>query len=334
MKIAFVDFWPSPKPFDASNNFFVHALRACVDGVKVVDPEACDVLFYGPFGQVHRRYRDCLKIFYTGENLLPNFNQCHAALTFSHDSCEGRNLRLPLWHLYIDWFGVGTYGAPEWLVPVRWLVDGCSLRSSADPRHQFCSIVYGKRVQSRLQAIQHVSAYKPVDVFGKANPQNPIEDGELAKVRVLSGYRFSLCYENSIAHGYHTEKLLHGKIAGGIPIYYGHDSVALDFNPACCIQASALSPSELVDRIREIDQNDNLYRRIVDQPLFHTMPDIGRLCESLFRFIQSQANIQLPSDRSVPYHLHHAGQRASSRLTQSKLFLKRQLSRFGVWGDD
>jgi len=303
MNIAFVDFWPSPRPFDVSNNFFVHALRACAEGIEVVDPEHCDVLFYGPFGDEHRRYRDCLKIFYTGENILPDFDNCHAALSFSPDHYGGRNLRLPLWNLYIDWFGVKSYGNPEWLVPLEWLTQEKVGDFAAAPRQNFCAIVYGKPIQSRLEAIAALSEYKSVDVLGKANPLAPVADGEWAKLQALSRYRFSLCYENSIAPGYHTEKLLHGKIAGGIPIYFGHQTVALDFNPRCYVQAVDLTSSELTERVREIDADPRLYCQLASEPLFVQTPDIAALCETLYGFIKHQPRIALACNRRVPYQL-------------------------------
>jgi hypothetical protein len=321
MKIAFTDFWPFPQPFDPHNNFFLHALRACSDGIEVVDPKCCDVLFYGPFGSSHRNYRDCLKIYYTGENILPDYSECHASFTFSPDSYGGKNFRLPLWNLYIDWFDIGTYGAPEWLVPRDWVLTGGKSHFSSDSKHKFCAIVYGKPVKSRLEAIKEISSYRPVDVFGKANPGAPIDEGEWAKLEILSGYRFSLCYENSLSLGYHTEKLLHGKIAGGVPIYYGHESVSLDFNPHCCIQAAAYSPSELIERIRQVDSSEKLYRQIVNEPLFSKAPCPAQLCESVYRFILSQPKTQLICNRSIPYHSFRLvqGVRKGWSLSRSRL---------------
>ena len=291
IKIAFSDFWHYPFPFEPENNFFVHALRRALQGIDVVDPSACDVLIYGPFGDRHRNYRDCLKIFYTGENLPPDYRWCHYSLTFSPDPCGGRNLRLPLWYHYIDWFNVKSYGSPHWLVPPK-LLNG-SERFSAQIDDRFCAIVYGKPVRSRELAIKALDRYKKVDVYGKAKHATPLRDGELAKLQALSGYRFSLCYENSISEGYHTEKLLHGKVAGGIPIYYGHSSVAVDFNPDCCIQAASMPVEELVELVRRIDQSPAAYRQLVEQPLFSEMPDLGMVIESLSRLVRSAPEPQL-----------------------------------------
>ena len=316
IKISFSDFWQYPVPFEPQNNFFVHALRRALEGVEVVEPSACDVLIYGPFGESHRQVRDCLKIFYTGENLPPDYRCCHYALTFSPDPCGGRNLRLPLWYHYIDWFNVQSYGSPHWLIPPG-MLNG-SERFSTQVPDRFCAIVYGKPVRSRELAIQALDRYKTVDVYGKAKRATPLPDGEFAKLQALSAYRFSLCYENSIAEGYHTEKLLHGKVAGGIPIYYGHASVASDFNPACCIQAASMPLDELVDVIRRIDHSPSAYRQLVEQPLFSCMPDLAALIESLSRLVRSAPEPQLScSPQRTPWAMvvrsRAVGWRASVR---------------------
>lgn len=331
MKIAFVDFWPSPQPFDAKNNFFVHALRACAEGIEVVDPLDCEVLFYGPFGAEHRRYRHCLKIFYTGENVTPRFDECHASLSFSPDPCAGKNLRLPLWHLYIDWFGVKSYGNPQWLVPVEWLTAEGLGDFPMIAERDFCAIVYGKSIASRVQAIQALSAYKPIDVFGKANPLAPVADGEWSKLQVLSRYRFSLCYENSIAPGYHTEKLLHGKISGGVPIYYGHPDLDIDFNPRCCIQAYGLGKAQLIERVREVDLDPDLYKQLLAEPLFERVPDLAAICETLYGFVKRQPSRILPCDRPFPYQLARMQRCQRDRWLQLKRKLKHGLGRLLPW---
>jgi hypothetical protein len=306
IKLAFSDFWQYPFPFEPENNFFVHALRHALEGIEVVDPSACDVLIYGPFGDSHRKHRDCLKIFYTGENLPPDYSCCHYALTFNPDPCGGRNLRLPLWYHYIDWFNVKSYGSPHWLIPLK-LLNG-SERFSGQIAERFCAIVYGKPVRSRKLAIKAFDQYKHVDVYGKAKRATPLPDGELAKLQALSGYRFSLCYENSISEGYHTEKLLHGKVAGGIPIYYGHSSVAADFNPECCIHAASMPLAELVELVRRIDQSPAAYRQLVEQPLFSELPDLASLIESLSRLVRSAPEPQLScSPTRTPLTLNGQG---------------------------
>tara|TARA_A100001201_G_C4082595_1_gene199440 strand:- start:33 stop:890 length:858 start_codon:yes stop_codon:yes gene_type:complete len=282
MKITFSDFWQYPKAFDPNNNFFIHIIRDLFEDVEVVEPEDADVMFFSLFGNENGRYKDCKKIFFTGENVRPNFKRCDYSLTFDADEHEGKNFRLPLWYLYIDWFEVNSYDNPDWLIPESYLYNDNEFTQRK--KDKFCSIVYGKQIESRINAIQNISSnYKQVDVFGKANPNYYLPDGEKYKLDLISNYKFSLCYENSVTPGYHTEKLLHGKVAGNIPIYYGDKSIGEDFNPDCFINAVDMSDEELIQKIIELDQSDNLYNKMAKEPIFTEKVFLDNIKDFLFK---------------------------------------------------
>jgi hypothetical protein len=282
MKITFSDFWQYPKAFDPNNNFFIHIIRDLFEDVEIVEPEDADVMFFSLFGNENGRYKNCKKIFFTGENERPNFKRCDYSLTFDADEHEGKNFRLPLWYLYIDWFGVNSYDNPDWLIPESYLYDDNEFTQKK--KDKFCSIVYGKQIKSRVDAIQNISLnYKQVDVFGKANPNYYLPDGEKYKLDLISNYKFSLCYENFVTPGYHTEKLLHGKVAGNIPIYYGDKSVGEDFNTNSFINAVDMSDEELIQKIIELDQSDNLYNKIVKEPIFTEKVSLDNIKDFLFK---------------------------------------------------
>jgi len=283
MKITFSDFWQYPKAFDPNNNFFIHIIRDLFEDVEIVDPEDADVMFFSLFGNENGRYKDCKKVFFTGENVRPNFKRCDYSLTFDFEESEGKNFRLPLWYLYIDWFGVESYDNPDWLIPETYLYGESEFTKRR--KNDFCSIVYGKAVESRIQAVNNISKYKPVDVWGKANPRNPIPDGEKYKLDLISAYKFSLCYENSVTPGYHTEKLLHGMVAGNIPIYYGDKTVDQDFNPERFINVVDMSDEELLERIIEIDESDKLYNEILSQPIFNKEVSLDSVRKFLYEVL-------------------------------------------------
>lgn len=283
MKISFVDFWQYPKPFNSNNNFFIHIIRQVCENVEVVNPEDADVMFFSVFGNENGRYKNCKKIFFTGENLKPNFKKCDYSLTFEFDTYDGKNFRLPLWYLYIDWFGVGSYGNPDWLIPEHYLYRENEF--TKNKKNNFCTIVYGSPVESRINAIQKISKYKKVDVFGKANPNHYLPDGEKYKLDLLSKYKFSLCYENSVSPGYHTEKLLHGKVAGNIPIYYGDETVSNDFNSKCFINALNMTDEQFVDIIRQIDTDSEYYYSINKEPLFENKINIDSVIKNFYKIL-------------------------------------------------
>ena len=153
------------------------------------------------------------------------------------------------------------------------------------PKDKFCAIVYGKQIESRIRAIQNISRYKTVEVFGKANLNQPLPDGENYKMDLISDYKFSLCYENSVTPGYHTEKLLHGKIAGNIPIYYGDKTISEDFNSECFINAFDMSDEELVEIIQKIDSDNSLYIEMKNKPLFKEKLTLDEICANFKKIL-------------------------------------------------
>jgi hypothetical protein len=66
-----------------------------------------------------------------------------------------------------------------------------------------------------------------------------------------------------------TEKIMHAFGAGCIPIYWGTQDVLMDFNPKAFINANDYKTFEgVIERIKEIDNNDELYLDMVNQPIF------------------------------------------------------------------
>ncbi len=284
MKITFSDFWQYPKAFDPNNNFFIHIIRDLFDDVEIVYPEDADVMIFSVFGNENTRYKDCKKVFFTGENIRPNFRKCDYSFSFDFDDYDGRNFRLPLWYLYIDWFGVKTYDNPEWLIPESYLYGENEFTNKE--KNKFCSIVYGKNIENRDLTIKKLSSYKPVDVYGKVTGARYLPDGEKKKLDVISDYKFSLSYESSVHPGYFTEKLLHSKVAGNIPIYFGDDSFDKDFNKECCINANGMGYDELLQTVVDIDESDSKYRSMLNEPLFNNKVSIDFVRDALYKILK------------------------------------------------
>ena len=284
MKITFSDFWQHPKAFDPNNNFFIHIIRDLFDDVEIVYPEDADVMIFSVFGNENTRYKDCKKVFFTGENIRPNFNKCDYSFSFDFDDHDGRNFRLPLWYLYIDWFGVETYDNPEWLIPESYLYGENEFTNKE--KNKFCSIVYGKNIENRDLTIKKLSSYKPVDVYGKVTGARYLPDGEKKKLDVISDYKFSLSYESSVHPGYFTEKLLHSKVAGNIPIYFGDGSFDKDFNKECCISANGMGYDELLQTVIDIDESDSKYRSMLNEPLFNDKVSIDFVRDALYKILK------------------------------------------------
>ena len=93
----------------------------------------------------------------------------------------------------------------------------------------------------------------------------------------MENYRYNICFENSITEGYVTEKLLEAKVAGCIPLYYGDDSAAIDFNNKCYINSREMANADDMLRCVNELENKDLFIRIASEQLFNVEPDLNAL---------------------------------------------------------
>jgi hypothetical protein len=244
VKIKFIDQWMG---FDPESNIFVELLSKRYDVQFSDDPE---YLFYSVNGYKHLDYA-VPRIFFTQENLTPDFNICDYAFAFDRLSYGDRYFRLPLY-----------------LITRRseLLALGSGLRLSHDGERGFCNFVVSNTspAPERDEFFSLLSRYKRVDSAGfhLNNTGYLVRD----KARFQSGYKFSLAFENSSAPGYVTEKIVDAAYAGTIPIYWGDPTIGQDFNTASFVNCNDYgSPEEAVRAVIELDQDDEKYGRMVGQ---------------------------------------------------------------------
>ncbi len=115
----------------------------------------------------------------------------------------------------------------------------------------------------------------PIDSYGKYLRNRELADdtGWGTKMRVISGYRYTLAFENSIAPDYVTEKFFQPLVAGSIPVYLGAPNVD-EFSPGdnAYIDTSAFPDAgALVDYLLTADHRvHHQWRR---QPLRQALRD-------------------------------------------------------------
>jgi len=102
------------------------------------------------------------------------------------------------------------------------------------------------------------------------NIGGPLKGYEDAKVQFIKDYKFTIAFENSEYPGYTTEKLIQPMLVHSIPIYWGNPVVHLDFNPKSFLNYYDFPDEEaLIERIIELDQDDDLYRQYLLEPYYH-----------------------------------------------------------------
>lgn len=215
------------------------------------DPE---VLFYSNYGDQHMQYT-CLRVFVSAENVRPNFSVCDYAFTFDYPITR-RNYRLPLYRRCREY---------------KDLLLERDVDEIIAQKRKFCSfMVSNRKAKERIQFFEKLCEYQQVDSGGRFmnNIGGPIEPGRQIKTSWLQNYKFNIAFENTSFPGYTTEKILEAFVSGTIPIYWGNPLIELDFNPKAFVNCHDFNTfDEVVEHVKEIDQNESLYKAYLRQPI-------------------------------------------------------------------
>ncbi len=283
--IEFVDFWNG---FDRIENFIYKTLSK---KFKIKFSNKPDYLFYSSYGFEHLNYSNCIKIFYTGENQVPDFNLCDYGIGFHYLDFKERYLRLPL----------------------------CFIRSSYDKvkkekkinkeevlNRRFCNFVYSNNLNAdpiRRVFLEKLSEYKKVDSGGKYL-NNGFDIGESIedKLVFLGNYKFTIAIENSAVEGYTTEKIIEPMSVNSIPIYWGNPLIKLDFNEKSFIHLSNKTEEEIkkvIERIIYLDNNDEEYLKVLQEP-WQTPKQVIQPEEVLLAFLNNIISQPINKARKRP----------------------------------
>ncbi len=258
LRLDFCDFYPG---FRKDKNYFTDILNR---QYKVEISEQPDALIYSNFGHRYRLYT-CPRIFFSGESSGPNFRECDFAFT-CRPLQDPRHLRLPLYVFYSS--AQALIKSPE------------ELEQLPAAKTKFCAFMVTnnrKSTRKRIDFFQRLSRYKKVDSGGCAlnNIGGPIGGGVLGKLSFLAPYKFNIAFENRAVNGYTTEKITDAMRARCLPIYWGNSQIAAEFNPKSFLNyADFASEEKLIEKIIEIDRDEELYRHYLRQPFFyHNQPN-------------------------------------------------------------
>ena len=251
IKIDFIDFWSD---LDKTDNLFFNTLSRYYDVELSSTP---DYVFCSCFSETHFNYQDCVKIYFTGENIIPDFNLYDYAMGFHYIDFEDRYLRLPLYALY------SKDKVIEPALKKHTYSDDYYLS-----KKKFCNRVVSNpyAMGERDEMYLKLSEYKQVDSGGRYrnNVGGPVDD----KIAFEKDYRFTLAFENSGMSGYTTEKILEAFAGDTIPIYWGNPRIKEEFNPESFIDASSFGSVEAaIEEVKRIDADDELFLKMVKAPI-------------------------------------------------------------------
>lgn len=261
--------------YDAKDEFsYGHFLVGILSKYYIVElSDNPEYVFYNESTSEYLKY-DCVRIFYTGENVTPNFNFCDYAIGFDWLDFGDRYYRLPLYLVAVFYSKDELRMAGDNFLTKRAAISKLDLSK----KDKFCSFIYSNYLADNTRKLffDKLSKYKKIDAGG-AYLNNT--GGRVAnKLEFESSHKFSIAFENTSRSGYTTEKLVGSLVAGTIPIYWGNPDIGKEFNEKRFINCHKFSNfDEVIERIKEIDANDDLYLSIVNEPITTESYDFGKV---------------------------------------------------------
>jgi len=260
IRIDFCDFSPN---FSKTDNFLFQVLAERFDLDLCDQP---DFLIYSCYGHSHRLHSG-VRIFFSCESDQPDFRTCDYSLA-SLKLEDARHLQLPCYVHH------GQYTATaDSRALIKQHDDPLQLLAA---KKKFCALVISgynpRKNQNRVDFFHQLSQYKKVDSGGRKfnNIGGPIPGGSREKIDFLRQYKFNIAFENRSLAGYTTEKIFEPMVARCLPIYWGNPLIHEEFNPHSFLnRADFPSDAALIEKIIELDQDDEKYLAYLRAPYFH-----------------------------------------------------------------
>ena len=275
LKVNFENFWPN---FQKKDNYWFNLLSTKYNITISTKPDLLIFSYDYTNKRLDRTYdpKDTVKVFFGCENVQPDFNDCHAAISQKYID-KDNHFRLPLWTQYVNWFGTRP------MVSNRdqcYLIDPNSLlQKKFDPdsllkqKTNFCNFLYTQPRGLRMTFLDYFKDYKKIDSAGKLhNNMGGTVQGRsdhIFKILWQESYKFTASLENDLDPGWTTEKLLHPMSTLSLPIYWGNERVSDEFNTSSFINIHDFESVEAaVEYVKEVDNNEDLYLDIMSRPWF------------------------------------------------------------------
>lgn len=249
ISIKFVDFWVG---FDPYENFITKIL----ENYYIIDfNESPNYLFYSSFGYDHLNFSG-IRVFFTGENHVPDFNICDYAIGYHTLIFDDRFIRYPLYRLYSSFK----------LAKNKHIQNKLDF---SDNKKMYCNYVYSNPNANPIRSDFHKQLSEKYTVHSGGKIANNIGYLVSQKLEFQKKYLFTIAFENDTSVGYTTEKITDAFAARTIPIYWGNPQIKKDFNPKAFINVQDYENTDLVIKdILNISQNKNRIQGYLNAPIF------------------------------------------------------------------
>ncbi|MBQ2854133.1 MAG: hypothetical protein IJE81_01520 [Oscillospiraceae bacterium] len=275
VKIQFAGFWPG---FDPEALFITKILRRHYH-VEITDD--ADYVICSGFGFYDYLGHEQIRIFFSGENYIPDFNFVDYAFSLYPITFLDRHCTVP--GALLSSFDTMTRLQQK---------SRDYAPSILKEKPLFANMIASHESERNLRGelVRLLSRYRRVEAAGSY--LNNMPDGKTVKMDDGSKFalqkqcKFTLCCESLAHEGFVTEKLFDAFCADTIPVYYGSSTVSDIFNKDAYIDVRDYDSLEAVaDRILELDSCEDQYLQMLRQPVFSDDKYIERKMAEIEDFV-------------------------------------------------
>lgn len=204
-------------------------------------------------------------IYIGGEAISPDMNLFDYAIVYNRKMIyEDRISRIPTNYLH----STGDKFRNE--ISTREMA-----RRELSCKKKFCNFIYSNSHANEMrdQLFFEISKYKFVESLGEhlnnmGNvPTRGAVDWKKQSIELKKDYKFTIASENAFFEGYTSEKLTTTFEAHSVPIYWGNPDIAEEYNEKAFINVHSFkNMHELIAKVKQIDENDELWLDMICQP--------------------------------------------------------------------
>jgi hypothetical protein len=267
LHVGFHGFWAS---FCKDNNplfdLIAQALDPCGYYVhQQNDLALCDVIICScysgspddiPFGPT--------RILYLPEPVDPSYFHYDYSISQVKDCLSGRNINIPIymWELKLPFMRFAYPDRCEQPQSLASVYGPFRNNAPTTARRQVCAII-GNSSPMRLSFINTLREFGlSCDVYGSAFSQTVS-----CKYDLHNRYMFVLAFESKLQSGYISEKIIHAKCMGSVPIYWGDAEYDPIFNIKAFVSYDPVRPRRTAARIKNLIDSTTEFNLMLSEPL-------------------------------------------------------------------
>lgn len=281
MKTVKINYACESENFNREQNLIYDLLK--INGYDVQISDDPDYIICDVGGA--ERYGYCkypqIRIMYSGENYIPDFNLIDYSICPYPIQFGDRNFQLP----------PCVWPRDRWLSIVNKRGGGYT-KEFVQNKQLFANFISSHESEFNIRGdfFKKLNEYRRVESAGTY--LNNMPNGEVvnwldgSKTALQRKCKFTLCFESTNHYGFVTEKIMDAFYSDTIPVYYGSPTVAEIFNKNAFINvADYPSFDAAIEKIKELDRDDEKYLEMLSQPVLVDPTYPERLEQELGQFI-------------------------------------------------